>query len=100
MDLKNFQKFNENRILMEAYFEILILNKPSLGSREVPHKIWARSQNSLNDQKIFQSMDIKIVQMTKKKWSKLNSSNEAFNSLNEKNKYIQHEPNSSNEHKK
>ena len=37
MDYQNFQKFNENQI-----FEILIIHKPSLGPREVPHKIWAR----------------------------------------------------------
>ena len=31
-------KFNDNQI-----FEILIIHKPSLGSRDVPYKIWSRS---------------------------------------------------------
>ena len=38
MDFQNFQKFNEDRILMETIFEILIIHKPSLWSRDVPQK--------------------------------------------------------------
>ena len=33
----------EIQFLLEAIFEILIINKPFLGTGEVPHKIWARS---------------------------------------------------------
>ena len=36
---RGFSKFNENSILMEVNFEILIVHKPSLGSFEVPDKI-------------------------------------------------------------
>ena len=32
-----------NKKLKTQIFQILIIHKPSLGSREVPHKIWARS---------------------------------------------------------
>ena len=38
---REFTNFYENRILLEAIFEILIIHKPFLGSFEVPHKIWA-----------------------------------------------------------
>jgi len=38
MDFQDFQKFNENRILMEANFEILIIDKPSLRLREDTNK--------------------------------------------------------------
>ena len=38
MDFPNFQKFNKDRILMETIFEILIIHKPSLWSRDVPQK--------------------------------------------------------------
>jgi len=40
---REFLKFNENKICWRLIFEILIIHKPSLGSYEVPHKIWARS---------------------------------------------------------
>ena len=54
---KNFADFiNKNRVLSRfkkklqkiknfktQIFEILIIHKPSLGSREIPHKIWAQS---------------------------------------------------------
>ena len=43
VDFQNFQIFNEDRILMETNIEILIIHKPSLWSRDVPQKIWARS---------------------------------------------------------
>ena len=36
-------KLNKNRILLRLIFEILIIHKPSVGSCDVPHKIWARS---------------------------------------------------------
>ena len=45
---KNFVDFQMFKNLMKIEFwwrhnfEILIIHKPSLGSREVPHKIWAR----------------------------------------------------------
>ena len=38
-----FSTFNENRIVSCKFFEIFIIYKPSLGTCEVPHKIWARS---------------------------------------------------------
>ena len=41
---KSSSKFNANRILLcGKVFEILIIQKPSHGSYEVPHKIWAQS---------------------------------------------------------
>ena len=36
-------KFNDNKIIWRQIFEILIIHKLSLGSRDVPHKIWSRS---------------------------------------------------------
>ena len=41
ISLKNrqFSKFYENRILLEASLNILTIHKSSLGSRKVPHKI-------------------------------------------------------------
>ena len=38
VDFQNFQKFNENRVLIETKIEILIIHKPSLGSREFHKK--------------------------------------------------------------
>ena len=35
-------KFYNDKKLSNTNFKILIIHKPSLGSREVPHKIWAR----------------------------------------------------------
>ena len=41
---RGFFKFNENRIVFERLiFKTLIIQKPSLGSCKVPHKIQARS---------------------------------------------------------
>ena len=41
---KSSSKFNANRILLcGKVFEILIIQKPSQRSYEVPHKIWAQS---------------------------------------------------------
>jgi len=40
-------KMFKKRSLMEAIFENLIIHKPSLGSREVPHKNFARSVQPL-----------------------------------------------------
>ena len=37
------QSIFKNRILLAANFENSIIHKPSLGSREVPLKMWARS---------------------------------------------------------
>ena len=45
---REFLKFNENKICWRLIFEILIIHKPSLGSYEVPHKIWARSVQFFN----------------------------------------------------
>ena len=36
---RGFSKFNENSILMQVNFEILIVHKPSLEAFEVPQKI-------------------------------------------------------------
>ena len=43
VDFQNFKKFNEDRILMETNIWNFIIYKPSLGSLDVPQKIWARS---------------------------------------------------------
>ena len=37
----HFLKFYANQKLFDTTFEILIIHKPSLGSCEVLHKIWA-----------------------------------------------------------
>ena len=45
MDFQNFQKFNEDRIFDgDKYLKFQsFINVPSLGSLDVPQKIWARS---------------------------------------------------------
>jgi len=41
--IRGFLKFNDNQIFGRQIFDNLIIHKPSLGSRDVPHKIWSRS---------------------------------------------------------
>ena len=40
---RRIYKIFKNRILLESNFENSIILKPSLGSREIPQQIWARS---------------------------------------------------------
>ena len=42
-----FKKFYKIKTFKHNFFEILIIHRPSLRSREVPHKIWAPSVQSL-----------------------------------------------------
>ena len=41
--IRGLLKFYGNRILLEAFFEILIIHTPFLGLRDGPHKICSRS---------------------------------------------------------
>ena len=43
MDFQNFNSLMKLKFWWRQIFEILIIHKPSLGLRNVPHKIWAWS---------------------------------------------------------
>ena len=42
--LAHFLNFTKLKTFKTHFFKIFIIHKPSLGSREVSHKIWARSE--------------------------------------------------------